>query len=101
MRADLLKPASFLGFGSAIAIVLVELFHLPALGWQTLLWLDFVLEVIIAGFFIAYFFFKTKDDDLKKDEPEADAQKEDQPVAPVEPAPVEAALTEPSGDHSH
>ncbi len=55
-REDLLRPAAFLGLGSAIAIVLVELFYLPGIGW-TLLWFDLIVEASLAGAYITLFFF--------------------------------------------
>jgi tellurite resistance protein TehA-like permease len=61
-RQDLLRPASFLGLGSAAAIGLVNLFHLPSMGW-TLLWLDLMLEVVLAAVFVAIIFFR-KDQDV-------------------------------------
>ncbi|HVW67089.1 MAG TPA: hypothetical protein VHA78_05185 [Candidatus Peribacteraceae bacterium] len=60
-RADLLRPASFLGFGIALAIVLVELFHLPAIGW-TLLWFDFAVEIALSLVYIVTFFFNQKEE---------------------------------------
>ena len=77
-RTDLLRPASFLGLGSALAIVLVELFHLPALGW-TLLWFDLLIEIVLAVTYIVLFFFRTE----KPDEAPA-------PAATEEPTPLEA-----------
>lgn len=55
-RADLQRPAAFLGLGSAVAIGLVELFHLPGLGWS-LLWADLFAEVVIAAFYVNILFF--------------------------------------------
>ena len=55
-RKDLLKPASFLGLGCAVAIALVQLFHLPAIGW-TLLWIDLLVEIALAAIYVAIFFF--------------------------------------------
>jgi hypothetical protein len=62
-RKDLLRPASFLGLGSAAAIVLVELFHVPSLGWS-LLWVDFFVELGIAGLFITLFFFRHETEEV-------------------------------------
>lgn len=59
-RADLLRPAAFLGLGSASAIALVELFRLPGIGW-TLLWFDFVLELVIIALYVVFFFFRERE----------------------------------------
>lgn len=58
-RKDLLRPAAFLGLGSSVAIALVELFHLPALGWS-LLWVDMLAEIAIAALLVNVFFFRSE-----------------------------------------
>ncbi len=73
-REDLLRPAAFVGLGSALAIMLVELFHLPALGWS-LLWFDLVIEIAFAGVYIAIFFFQDKEK-----EPESAQKQDDAPA---------------------
>lgn len=55
-RAELRRPAAFLGLGSAVAIALVEMFHLPEVGWS-LLWADLVAEVAIAALYVNALFF--------------------------------------------
>lgn len=56
-RKDLLKPASFLGLGAALALTVVQLFHLPSVGLTWLLG-DFVLELAMAALYIGLIFFQ-------------------------------------------
>lgn len=90
-RQDLLRPASFLGLGSAAAIGLVDLFHLPSMGW-TLLWLDLILEVALAAVFVAIIFFR-KDQDAP-----ASASDESKGAVPPQATSEEAHDAEPSED---
>lgn len=91
-RQDLLRPAAFLGLGMAVAMTLVEIFHLPALGWRTILWFDLVLEIILAGLYIFLFFFRREEAPAKADAsvppPEvAAALPADEPVTATETSP--------------
>ncbi len=56
-RKDLMRPAAFLGLGTALALTIVQLFHLPAVG---LTWLigDFVLELVMSALYVAFVFFR-------------------------------------------
>lgn len=56
-RVELQRPAAFLGLGSALAIGLVELFHLPEVGWS-LLWADLFVEIVIAALYVNLLFFR-------------------------------------------
>lgn len=78
-RKDLLRPASFLGLGSAIAIGLTELFHLPSIGW-TILWIDFLAQIVLAGFYIMTLFFNTEE--TPKSEIKEEATKPEETVQP-------------------
>jgi hypothetical protein len=60
-RSDLLRPTSFLGLGSSGALALVELFHLPLMGW-TILWFDLAIELALAGLYIAVIFFRKEEE---------------------------------------
>lgn len=51
-----MRPAAFLGLGTALALTIVQLFHLPAIGFTWLIG-DFVLELAMSGIYIALFFF--------------------------------------------
>lgn len=107
-RADLLRPAAFLGLGSAVAITLVQLFHLPQLG-LTLLWLDMIVEIGLAATFITLFFFweggkaeeKPAVDEVVETGPEV--QPEVLPAgdeitpAPIEQDPIEQSKMDASG----
>jgi hypothetical protein len=73
-RADLRKPAAFLGLGSSLAIALVALFHLPTLGW-TLQWLDFLIQLGLVALYCTLFFFRRE-------------KEEAAPVIPAQPEPV-------------
>ncbi len=61
-RSELLRPAAFLGLGSAAATLLVELFHLPSIGW-TLLWFDLAVELALALAYVTLFFFQGKEEE--------------------------------------
>lgn len=78
-RKDLLRPASFLGLGSAIAIGLTELFHLPSIGW-TILWIDFVAQIVLASFYIMTLFFNAEE--TPKPDVKEDAVKPEEPIQP-------------------
>jgi hypothetical protein len=92
-RRDLLRPAAFLGLGSSAALLLVELFHLPAIGWS-LLWLDFFVELALAALYVAVIFFYREEE--KTPEPAVEPTIEEQPA--LEPmtdeAPIDAMSAE-------
>jgi len=86
-RKDLLRPAAFLGLGSSIAILLVELFELPEIGWS-LLWIDFLAQAGLAGCYITMFFFR-REEAPAPTEPPATPEPEKEEVPPV-PEPIPA-----------
>lgn len=86
-RKDLLKPAAFLGLGSSLAVLLVELFHLPSLGWS-LLWIDLLAQAGLAGCFITMFFFRR--DDVQEPSPAPAAEPEKAPEPTPAPEPISA-----------
>lgn len=57
-RKDLMRPAAFLGLGIALALTVVQLFHLPSVG---ITWLigDFVVELAMSGLYVAFIFFRS------------------------------------------
>jgi hypothetical protein len=81
-RKDLLRPAAFLGLGSASAITLVELFHLFNIGW-TYLWIDLIVEIALAIAYITLFFFWRGDE--QKEEPKKEESADADTTAAVLP----------------
>lgn len=103
-REGLQRPAAFLGLGSSVAIALVELFHLPEIGW-TLLWIDLFTELAFAALYVNILFFHRESPSAvsaaaKPEEPEERSSSADPSVSPESPASSDSSSSSDSSDSS-